>query len=236
MEDLEKFNLSEEEIIAVTMILDELQGNIWEFIGEAEKRGAKVVSFLPFGKAVISILQHGGEKAIQILSKPELESKLWNFINENGEITRLLGFDYIGTEKDYYITQKGSLQSKFGFMDFYDEAGALLGMDLDDEIVTFQYGNREYRIELWKGNYGFGNAFGGEFGIYYRDISDALANPYAEDSQQSRYTLYHCLNDEEQFRTVQLIYDKNDDDKPLLENDTSIYSENNGETLLEIFQ
>ena len=39
--------------------------------------------------------------------------------------TRLLGFDYIGTEKDYYITQKGSLQSKFGFMDFYDEAGAL---------------------------------------------------------------------------------------------------------------
>lgn len=91
MEDLEKFNLSEEEIIAVTMILDELQGNIWEF------------------------------------------------------------------------------------------------------------------------------------------ISDALANPYAEDSQQSRYTLYHCLNDEEQFRTVQLIYDKNDDDKPLLENDTSIYSENNGE-------
>lgn len=229
MEDLEKFNLSEEEIIAVTMILDELQGNIWEFIGEAEKRGAKVVSFLPFGKAVISILQHGGEKAIQILSKPELESKLWNFINENGEITRLLGFDYIGTEKDYYITQKGSLQSKFGFMDFYDEAGALLGMDLDDEIVTFQYGNREYRIELWKGNYGFGNAFGGEFGIYYRDISDALANPYAEDSQQSRYTLYHCLNDEEQFRTVQLIYDKNDDDKPLLENDTSIYSENNGE-------
>jgi len=56
-----------------------------------------------------------------------------------------------------------------------------------------------------------------------------LANPYAEDSQQSRYTLYHCLNDEEQFRTVQLIYDKNDDDKPLLENDTSIYSENNGE-------
>lgn len=229
MEDLEKFNLSEEEIIAVTMILDELQGNIWEFIGEAEKRGAKVVSFLPFGKAVISILQHGGEKAIQILSKPELESKLWNFINENGEITRLLGFDYIGTEKDYYITQKGSLQSKFGFMDFYDEAGALLGMDLDDEIVTFQYGNREYRIELWKGNYGFGNAFGGEFGIYYRDISDALANPYAEDSQQSRYTLYHCLNDEEQFRTVQLIYDKNDDDKPLLENDTNIYSENNGE-------
>ena len=68
-----------------------------------------------------------------------------------------------------------------------------------------------------EGNYGFGNAFGGEFGIYYRDISDALANPYAEDSQQSRYTLYHCLNDEEQFRTVQLIYDKNDDDKPLLE-------------------
>ena len=46
-------------------------------------------------------------------------------------------------------------------MDFYDEAGALLGMDLDDEIVTFQYGNREYRIELWKGNYGFGNALAG---------------------------------------------------------------------------
>ncbi len=89
MEDLEKFNLSEEEIIAVTMILDELQGNIWEFTGVAEKHGANVVSFLPFGKAVISILQHGGEKAIQVLSKPELESKLWNFINENGEIEGL---------------------------------------------------------------------------------------------------------------------------------------------------
>ena len=119
----------------------------------------KLFLFYLLEKRLFSILQHGGEKAIQILSKPELESKLWNFINENGEITRLLGFDYIGTEKDYYITQKGSLQSKFGFMDFYDEAGALLGMDLDDEIVTFQYGNREYRIELWKGNYGFGNCF-----------------------------------------------------------------------------
>ena len=227
MEDLEKFNLSEEEIIAVTMILDELQGNIWEFIGEAEKRGANIVSFVPFGKVIVNILQYGGERVIQTLSKPETELQLWNLFNESGEITRLFGFDYTGIEKDYYITQKGSLQSKFGFMDFYDEAGALLGMNLDDEIITFQYGDREYRIELWKGNYGFGHAFGGEFGIYYRDISDALANPYVEDSHQSRYTLYHCLDDNEQFQTEQYIYDKKNPSKGhLISNDTSKYTDN----------
>lgn len=139
-------------------------------------------------------------------------------------ISPLLGFEY-NESSDYYYTNEHSIQSYGGFMDFYDEAGAMLGMDLDTEVITFISGDNEYRVQLWKGSYGFGNAFGGELGIYYRDVDDAKTNPYHEGKEDSKFTWYKCVDEPYQWKSVSKIYNKKTGDK-MLENDTRNYAEN----------
>ncbi|MBC1533125.1 DUF4474 domain-containing protein [Listeria seeligeri] len=136
----------------------------------------------------------------------------------------LLGFEY-NESSDYYYTNEHSIQSYGGFMDFYDEAGAMLGMDLDTEVITFISGDKEYQVKLWKGSYGFGNAFGGELGIYYRDVDDAKTNPYHEGKEDSKFTWYKCVDEPYQWKSVSKIYNKKTGDK-MLENDTRNYAEN----------
>jgi len=225
-EDLDKFDLTEEEIIAITKLLDQLDDRIWDFLEAAEKHGCDIASLIPFSKELIWAAQTGSSKLTDILSSPFIEGPAFNFINNGGYISRLLGFTYTGADNgDYYYTVEDSLQLKFGFMDYYDEVGSLLGMDLDEYITTFNYGGKEYRIELWKGNYGFGNAYGGEFGIYYRDAAEAIANPYVQGSEQSRHTYYQCLPEGEQLRIVQRIYDTSSGTaEEVIKNDTDDYA------------
>src|SRR5688500_8489842 len=82
-----------------------------------------------------------------------------------GAVGKAFGFEYV-PEGDFYTTNETSLQSHFGFHDAYDKVGKLLGMDLDDEVIEFDVDGVEYRLELWKGSYGNGGAFGGEIGLY----------------------------------------------------------------------
>ncbi|WP_099225261.1 T7SS effector LXG polymorphic toxin [Listeria costaricensis] len=139
-------------------------------------------------------------------------------------ISPLLGFEYNGSG-DYYYTNEHSIQSYGGFMDFYDEAGVLLGMDLATDVITFISGGKEYRVQLWKGSYGFGNAYGGELGIYYRDAEDAKTNPYHEGKDDSKFIWYECADEPYQWKSVSKIFDK-DTNTMLLRNDTRARAEN----------
>jgi len=82
-----------------------------------------------------------------------------------GAIGHAFGFEYV-PEGDFYTTNESSLQSYFGFHDAYDKVGKLLGMDLDDRVMEFEVDGVEYKLELWRGSYGNGGAFGGEIGLY----------------------------------------------------------------------
>lgn len=88
-----------------------------------------------------------------------------------GAAGRAFGFEYVPAG-DFYTTNESSLQSYFGFHDLYDRVGKLMGMDLDEEIIHFESGGVEYRLELWKGSYGSGGAYGGEIGLYTRGAGD----------------------------------------------------------------
>jgi len=81
------------------------------------------------------------------------------------------GFKHVA-EGDYYTTTKNSLQSLVGFQDSYDAAGKLLGMDIDHKIMNFKADGIAYRVEIWKGGYANGGAFGGEIGVYTRGGHD----------------------------------------------------------------
>lgn len=82
-------------------------------------------------------------------------------------------------------------------------------MDLDTEIIEYSYKGTNYRLQLWKGTYAFGNAYGGEVGLYENTDGGAW---------------YATVDGEHEIRTSQKIYDnKTSPENPLLENDVASY-------------
>ncbi len=116
---------------------------------------------------------------------PGLQNAIGNVLDRSmgnplvaGAVGRAFGFEYVPHQPrepargDFYTTNEGSLQSYFGFHDAYDKVGKLLGMDLDDKVMEFEVNGVQYRLELWKGSYGQGGAFGGEIGLYTRGTGE----------------------------------------------------------------
>jgi hypothetical protein len=120
-----------------------------------------------------------------------------------GAIGQAFGFEYV-PEGDFYTTNESSMQSYLGFHDAYDKVGKLLGMDLDDEVVEFEVDGTEYRLELWKGSYGNGGAFGGEIGFYTRGTGER--GPLG-DLLERIPGYYSSAAGDDQIRMTQTIYD-----------------------------
>ena len=117
---------------------------------------------------------------------------------------KTFGFEYV-QDGDFYTTNESSMQSYFGFHDAYDKVGKLLGMDLDDRVVEFKVNGTEYRLELWKGSYGSGGAFGGEIGFYTRGAGER--GPLG-DFLERIPGYYSAAAGDDQIRMTQEIYDK----------------------------
>ena len=138
-----------------------------------------------------------------------------------------MGLPYAGNNTDYYYTQENSLQSKFGFMDLYDENASLMGMKgLKDTVIVFPYKDKEYRVEFWCGRYAYGNAYGAEIGVYYRLLSDALEKPYREKEKDSRFIYYGCVPEGEQFVMELNIKVDTKNGQAQIVNNTSKYAQN----------
>jgi hypothetical protein len=156
-------------------------------------------------------------------------------------ITEFLAF--VGNGSHFTTSDApGTIQSRSGFMDFYDPATALLGMDIETQIVVFESGGVEYRLQYWKGSYCWEDLFGGEIGLYYRDLNDAQARPYTPHKDLSLEELkrlmptmtqqeidnyfinYQCVPEGQQLPMVLEIYTQ--DGQRVLDNDTRDYAEN----------
>ncbi|EAC8433357.1 DUF4474 domain-containing protein [Listeria monocytogenes] len=223
-------------------ILTDLQKTMRRTQPERDKKALEEIAVMDENGTIIGV---NWERVAQLLREPnKLTSErlralqiLWNsrfdVIDEYERgffaffapiISPLLGFEY-NQDNDYYFTNEHSLQRYGGFMDFYDDAGFLLGMDLDTEVITFISGDKEYRVQLWKGNYGLGAAYGGELGIYYRNASDANANPYQEGTENSKLIWYRCVDEQDELVSTSTIYDKTTGEQ-LIRNSTRDYAEN----------
>ena len=121
-----------------------------------------------------------------------------------GAVGQAFGFEYV-PGGDFYTTNETSLQSYFGFHDAYDKVGKLLGMDLDDEVIDFEVDGVEYRLELWKGSYGNGGAFGGEIGLYTSGTGER--GPMGDFLEQIP-GYYSAAAGDDQIRMTQTMYDK----------------------------
>ncbi|WP_307739643.1 DUF4474 domain-containing protein, partial [uncultured Parolsenella sp.] len=92
-------------------------------------------------------------------------------------ISDLLSFT-AGGGMVYDLNVPGSIQQRSGFSDLIDLAGPMLGMDLDTQVVTFEYDGREYRLQTWDGTYAAGAGWGGEVALYSRPSPGEGGRPY----------------------------------------------------------
>ncbi len=89
----------------------------------------------------------------------------------------VLGYAY-NSEGDYFYTDdKDCWQVGFGYNEVYDQAAAFGCMWIDQLRIRFDYEDKPWMIELWKGQYGW-VFVGAEIGVYTGDFdSTADVNP-----------------------------------------------------------
>lgn len=73
------------------------------------------------------------------------------------------GFQY-DCRSDVFFSRIDAWQRPFGYCSLYDDAMPLAGIIADCEPICFDYDNKHWLIELWKGQYGI--TAGAEVGIY----------------------------------------------------------------------
>ena len=88
------------------------------------------------------------------------------------------GFEYDAKQGIYY-SHLNPLQRKFGFNFIYDMAAPMAGMFYDTKRIEFIYDNREWMIQIWKGQYGITS--GAEIGLYNRPIDRVMQYDCADD-------------------------------------------------------
>ena len=93
------------------------------------------------------------------------------------------GFSY-DKKQDIFYSRMDAWQRKYGYCRLYDEAAAPFSMIFDSEPIYFEYANRKWLIELWKGQYGL--TTGCEIGIYTTD-----------EQNINQFTVYDCVGDED---------------------------------------
>lgn len=83
-----------------------------------------------------------------------------------------MGYDVFGLKKYIYNddTDPECIQANFGYNRLYDWGAQLIDFSIDTARMPFVYGDKEYMIQIWKGQYISGEmgTVGGEVGLYTR--------------------------------------------------------------------
>lgn len=102
------------------------------------------------------------------------------------EFLRPYGYAY-DFHQDIFYSIIDAWQREKGYTKLYDEAAAPSSMIIDCEPIYFEYGNKRWMIEFWKGQYGMTTGF--EIGVFHTDKPD-LINEYFN------WTFYDCADDD----------------------------------------
>lgn len=100
----------------------------------------------------------------------------------------LAGYAY-DAEQDIFYCNMNPWQRNMGYNRLYDESMALFGMIVDCEPIYFEYSNKIWLIEFWKGQYDLNT--GCEVGIY------TVEKPLINIPKMYKYMFYKCASDEE---------------------------------------
>ena len=100
----------------------------------------------------------------------------------------IAGYEY-DPEQDIFCCNMNPWQRNMGYSRLYDEAMAPFGMIVDCEPIYFEYKNKIWLIELWKGQYDLNT--GCEIGVYTAN------KPLVNIPEVYKYMFYNCANDTE---------------------------------------
>ncbi len=129
---------------------------------------------------VVDVTTPVTDEQLEELTVKELQDLLFATSDPNtaGKILDFAGFEY-DEEQGIYYSQMNPLQRKFGFNVGYDMAAPLTGMIYDTRRIEFEYDDREWMVQIWKGQYGITS--GAEIGLYNRDPSKNFQYDCADD-------------------------------------------------------
>ena len=108
--------------------------------------------------------------AEEVYEKPKPPTE-WQPTSELAKIVYAAGFAYDPDNKMMYARMDAS-QRELGFCYFYDEMIPLISSNISCEPIYFYYDNKEWLIEIWKGQYGI--ELGAEIGVYSRPANGDL--------------------------------------------------------------
>lgn len=110
------------------------------------------------------------------LSVKEIQDLLFDTTDPNvaGQILTIAGFEY-DAEQGIYYSRLDPLQRMFGFNVIYDAAAPRVGMVYSTKRIYFDYDDKDWMIQIWKGQYGI--TAGAEIGLYNKP-SDRLVPQY----------------------------------------------------------
>jgi hypothetical protein len=189
-------------LLAEGLKLRNKTGRIWELAGSGKRNPAEIAAIL---------LRELPALAALVAKNPELRLALlagdWDKIMQDPDVAQVI-YDYFGFKYDengdFYTTGEHSMQSYLGWHDLYDKLEPVIGAKLDhtsDDGDNMQFTDpktgKQYRLELWKGKYGFGGAYGGEVGFYTREPGDDHPDGY-----------YSAAQGDDQIKVTQQIYNK----------------------------
>ncbi len=84
----------------------------------------------------------------------------------------LMGYNVIGQKPYIYNDDKDPdcFQANLGYTPLYDLGAGFIDFSIETTRLDFNYDNKQYRIQLWKGQYISGSigTIGGEIGVYTR--------------------------------------------------------------------
>ena len=110
-----------------------------------------------------------------------------NFLRNLLEDKQILSYQYSYVDDYYYTNDKEAWQHDFGFGKLYDLAAPYFLLEYDYVRVFFTYENKDWMLQMWKGQYGM-IFYGGEIGIYNRDH---------DDDGISEWTFFNCPTEED---------------------------------------
>ena len=171
--------------------------------------GRGVVTGVSAGRAKITAAVRFGEDTVSASCEVNVTAKrpfAHFFLSFNYEFSKL--GDY------YYSDNSNAWQRPFGFIRLYDIASQLIGYQYDFARVVFNYGNKDWLVEFWKGQYALFQ-YGGEIGVYTKyatGFGDTVASVYncagREDWLDMEMTLYQQQSDGSMIRVFTRDYGK----------------------------
>ncbi len=109
------------------------------------------------------------------------------------QILNACGFEYDEKQGIYY-SSVNPWQKGFGFNVVYDMAAPMTGMYYSTERIYFQYDNKDWMIQIWKGQYGM--TAGAEIGVY---------------NKTDKIMQYDCVSEEEFLEMSFVLYNQGEE-------------------------